>query len=67
MKALIVFGTFIVGLFLIAVATFGMVGLWTKILFIPLTALQQSWEWSVGLIVAGLMFWLFGGILMRTS
>jgi len=67
MKAVIVFGCFIFGALLMAIATFGMVGIWDKFLFIPLDALQESWEWAVGLIVAGFAVWFFGGILMRTK
>ena len=67
MKAVIVFATFIIGGLLVAIALFGMTGLWDKFLFIPLDALQESWEWAVGLIVAGVFVWFFGGILVRTK
>ena len=66
-KALLVFGLFILGGLFIAIALFGMVGIWEKFLFIPLEVLRESWEWPVGLIVAGLLCWLFGGILIRTK
>jgi hypothetical protein len=64
-KALIVFLSFIVGCLLIVIAIFGMTGAWDKFLFFPLTGLQQSLEWSLGLIGAGFACWFFGGILLR--
>lgn len=66
-KALMVFGFFALGVLLIAIAAFGMTGLWDKFLFISLKPLQESWKWSVGLIVAGFVSGFFGRILMRTS
>ena len=67
LKPFIVFGCFILGLLLIAVALFGMLGMWDSILFISLKPLQTSWEWPVGLIVAGLLVEFFGSIVMKTS
>jgi hypothetical protein len=66
-KALIVFLAFIVGSLLIVISIFGMTGAWDKFLFFSLTELQQSWEWSLGLIGAGFVCWFFGGILLRTK
>jgi hypothetical protein len=48
-----------------AIAAFGMVGMWEKFLFISLKPLQESWQWSVGLIAAGFFCWAVAGALLR--
>lgn len=66
-KALVILACFVFGALLLAIAVFGMTGVWERFLFISLRPLQESLEWPVGLIVVGLLPWLFGATLLRTS
>ena len=66
-KALWIFGFFVLAALLFAIALFGMTGVWDEFLFISLRPLQESWEWPVGLIVAGFASGFFGSILVRIS
>ncbi len=65
MKPLVVFGCFVLGLILIAVPLFGVTGVLDSILFISLRPLQESWQWTLGLIASGFVVWFFGGIALR--
>lgn len=64
-RAVIGFVCFIVGALLIATAWLGWAGYWHKFLFISLEPLQTSFEWVIGLTVAGFLVWLFGGMVLR--
>ena len=66
MKPLVVLFFAGLGVLLFAVGLFGMMGEWTKILFIDLTPLQESWQPVVAVFGAGIVSWFIGGVVMRT-
>ena len=66
-KPLVVFACFLVGLLLMAIAILGMMGIWQNFLFFSLEPLRTSWQWPVGLLVAGGMAWFFGRLVLSSG
>jgi hypothetical protein len=66
-KIIIVIFFFALGLLLIAMALFGATGVWDKMLFISLEFTRNSIKNDIILLVAGLISWFIGSIVMRTK
>lgn len=66
-KALQVMFFFLLGGLLLAIALFGVSGIWTKFLFISLRGLQNSLSGALVLIGLALLSGFFAGIRLRTK
>jgi hypothetical protein len=67
MKILIVLLFIALGFLLFAIGIFGMVGMWTKIVFIDLTPLQDSWKSVLWLFGLGAVSEFVAGVIMKTK
>ena len=67
MKAVVVLSFIGLGILLFAVGIFGMIGEWTKILFIDLTPLRQSLMPVAWVFGGSLASWFVAGIVMKTK